>query len=36
MVITELLERNARLYPSDTALVEVNPTVERDKRRNLA
>lgn len=30
MVITELLERNARLYPSDTALVEVNPTVERD------
>ena len=30
MVITELLERNARLYPSDTALVEVNPSVERD------
>lgn len=30
MVITELLERNARLYPSDIALVEVNPTVERD------
>lgn len=30
MVITELLERNARLYPSDTALVEVNPTIERD------
>ena len=30
MVITELLERNARLYPTDTALVEINPSVERD------
>ena len=28
MVITELLERNAKLYPTDTALVEVNPAVK--------
>ena len=31
MVITELLERNARLYGSDIALVEINPSAERDK-----
>lgn len=31
MVITELLERNARLYGSDIALVEINPSEERDK-----
>lgn len=31
MVITELLEKNARLYGSDTALVEINPSEERDK-----
>lgn len=31
MVITELLERNARLYGSDIALVEVNPSDERDR-----
>ena len=31
MVIKELLERNARLYGSDTALVEINPSEERDK-----
>ena len=31
MVITELVERNARLYGSDTALVEINPSEERDK-----
>ena len=30
MVITELLEKNARLYGSDTALVEINPSEERD------
>ena len=30
MVITEFLERNARLYGSDIALVELNPTEERD------
>ena len=31
MIITELLEKNARLYGSEVALVEVNPTEERDK-----
>ncbi len=31
MVITELLEKNARLYGEDTALVEINPSEERDK-----
>ena len=31
MVITELLERNARLLGSETALVEINPSEERDK-----
>ncbi|MBR7150248.1 MAG: acyl--CoA ligase [Oscillospiraceae bacterium] len=30
MVITDFLERNARLYGSDIALVELNPTEERD------
>ena len=30
MVITDFLERNARLYGSDIALVEVNPSEERD------
>ena len=30
MVITEYLERNARLYPSEVALVEINPSEERD------
>ncbi len=30
MVITDLLERNARLYGSETALVEINPSEERD------
>ncbi len=30
MVITELLERNARLYGSETSLVEINPSEERD------
>jgi len=30
MVITELLERNARLYGSEIALVEINPSEERD------
>ncbi len=30
MVITEYLERNARLYGSETALVEINPSEERD------
>ena len=31
MVITELLERNARLYGAETSLVEINPSEERDK-----
>ena len=31
MVITELLERNARLYGDETALVELSPTEERDR-----
>ncbi len=28
MVITDLLERNARLYKDEVALVEVNPAEE--------
>ncbi len=31
MVITDFLERNARLYGSESALVEINPSEERDK-----
>ena len=31
MVITDFLERNARLYGADIALVEINPSEERDK-----
>ena len=31
MVITELLERNARLYGVECALVEINPSESRDK-----
>lgn len=30
MVITDFLERNARLYGSEVALVEINPSEERD------
>ena len=30
MVITDYLERNARLYGAETALVEINPSEERD------
>ena len=30
MVITDFLERNARLYGADIALVEINPSEERD------
>ena len=30
MVITEFLERNARLYGSEVSLVEINPSEERD------
>ncbi|MGI6280395.1 MAG: AMP-binding protein [Acutalibacteraceae bacterium] len=31
MVITDFLEKNARLYGQETALVEINPSEERDK-----
>ena len=31
MVITDFLERNARLYGAETALVELSPTEERDQ-----
>ena len=31
MVITDFLERNARLYGQEIALVEINPSEERDK-----
>ena len=31
MIITDFLERNARLYGTETALVELNPTEERDR-----
>lgn len=31
MVITDFLERNARLYGEDIALVEINPSEERDR-----
>ncbi len=31
MVITDFLEKNARLYGAETALVEINPSEERDK-----
>ena len=33
MPITELLERNAKLYGSDVALVEVNPTITEVRRK---
>lgn len=33
MVITEFLERNARLYGEETALVEINPSEARDNAR---
>lgn len=31
MVITDFLERNARLYGLETALVELSPSEERDQ-----
>ncbi len=31
MAITDLLERNARIYPNDTALVEINPELQPDR-----
>ena len=33
MVITDFLERNARLYGDETALVEINPSEERDRAK---
>lgn len=33
MPIIDLLERNAKLYPNDVALVELNPDVREKKRR---
>ena len=33
MPITELLERNAKLYPNDVALVELNPEIQEKTRR---
>ena len=32
MPITEFLERNARLYPNDVCLVEINPEIKEDRR----
>lgn len=32
MIITDILEQNAKLYPLDTALIEVNPEVEAQKK----
>ena len=31
MIITDFLERNARLYGAETSLVEINPSEERDQ-----
>ena len=31
MPITDFLERNAKIYPNDTALVEINPEKQPDK-----
>ncbi|MGM9553703.1 MAG: class I adenylate-forming enzyme family protein [Faecousia sp.] len=31
MVITDILEKNARLYGEDVALIEINPSEERDR-----
>ena len=32
MPITDLLERNAKLYGSETALVEINPEIQEKRR----
>ena len=32
MPITEFLERNARQYPNDVCLVEINPEIKEDRR----
>ena len=33
MLITEFLERNARLYKNEVALTEINPSDERDRAK---
>ena len=35
MPITDYLDRNARLYPNDVSLVEINPANQPDKLTNL-
>ena len=32
MPITEILKKNAELYPNDVALTEINPQFEEEKR----
>ena len=32
MIITDFLERNAREFPNDVALVEINPEIKEDRR----
>ena len=32
MIITDFLERNAREFPNDIALVEINPEIKEDRR----
>ena len=32
MPITDFLERNAREYPNDICLVEINPEIQEDRR----
>ena len=32
MIITDFLERNARQFPNDVALVEINPEIKEDRR----
>ena len=39
MPITEFLERNAREFPNDICLVEINPEIKEDRRvhgRNMS
>lgn len=35
MPITDLLERNAKLYGNETALVEINPEIQEKQPRHL-
>ena len=32
MIITDYLERNAREFPNDICLVEINPEIKEDRR----